>query len=125
MKKYHRPVPAAPGSKNKWDLKEVGVDVIIADCLVELIEQGMSEDAHHWRGDWHKILDNDDLEKALNNPLTMANVMVNVWPDVIGLLHRCLSERREDREEPAQVKPKLTPCKVHKGFIEDCGCSND
>jgi len=89
MKKYYRGV--------QQDIVEVGIDVVVGDALLALVESGLDEDAHFWANAWHDI-DDDDLEFALNNPGTQARIIEYVRLPLIEKLKEALADRRKESE---------------------------
>lgn len=88
MKRYLR------GTKEK-EIIEVGLDVVLGDCLLALIDSGIDEDAHFWDSAW-RDLDDDDFEAALNNPMTQAQMIEYVRLPIIEKMREVLTKRREE-----------------------------
>lgn len=88
MKRYLR------STKDK-EIVEVGMDVVLGDCLLALVDSGIDEDAHFWDSAWQE-LDDDDLEYALNNPMTQAQMIEYVRFPIIEKMREVLTKRREE-----------------------------
>lgn len=76
---------------------QIGLDVQTGDAVLDLIDSGLGEDAH-FRGFWEDF-DDDDLEFALNDSQTMAQVMSYVQLPLIEKLKKALEERRAETKK--------------------------
>jgi len=78
---------------------QVGVDVVLADAVLALVESGIDEDAHFWSSDWHEFDDHDDdLERALNNSEMLAMMFEHIKLPLIEKLKQILKERRKETQ---------------------------
>lgn len=89
MKKYYRAV--------QQDIDEVGLDVVIGDAVLALVESGIDEDAHFWDSAWRDI-DDDDLEFALNSSQVMSQVIEYIRLPMIEKLREVLASRRAETQ---------------------------
>lgn len=74
---------------------EVGLDVVLGDCLLELIDSGIAEDSF-FCGPWEG-LDDDELEFAINNPMIQAKMFEYCRLPIIEKMKEAIEERRELR----------------------------
>jgi hypothetical protein len=95
MKQYFR------GAKER-KIVQVGMDVVLGDYLLSLIDSGIDEDAHFWDSAWQD-LDDDDFETALNNPMTQAQMIEYVRLPIIERMREVLRKRREETARHSPV----------------------
>lgn len=98
MKKYFvstRRVSPAPDGSN-YDEMQVGVDVILGEAVIELIESGIDEDAHFWGSSW-RYLDDDDIEFAINDSTTMLKLTEYIRSTLVEKLHEVLADRKAEK----------------------------
>lgn len=82
------------GTKER-EIIEVGMDVVLGDCLLALIDSGIDEDAHFWDSAWQD-LDDDDFDFAINNPMMQAKMIEYVRLPIIEKMREVLAKRREE-----------------------------
>ena len=95
-----RETPAEDGSN--YDRIQVGLDVVLGDAVMELIESGIDEDAHFWSSGWHEI-DDDELEFALNDSTTMLKLGEYIRPMLVDKLREVLAERKAEKARHPEV----------------------
>lgn len=71
-------------------------EIVLSEALVELIESGIGEDAH-FRGSWED-LDDDDLERIINDGALMTNVLNLARETLVEQLKLALEDRRRVTE---------------------------
>lgn len=73
---------------------ELTVEQFIAFAIDFLIAEGIDEDAH-FRDVWQE-LDDDDLERTLNDPNAVLNVLKHLRKSLIARLRQVLEHRRRE-----------------------------
>ena len=82
---------------------QVGLDVVLGDAVLDLIETGIHEDGHFWNESWHEI-DDDDLEFAINDSTTMLKLESYIRPALVEKLREVLAKRRKEHARHPEVR---------------------
>ncbi len=90
----HAPKKYFRGTEDKQVI-QVGMDVVLGDAVLALVESGIDEDAHFWSALWQQI-DNDDLEWALNSSTTTSRMFEYIRLPLIEKLKEVLATRRKE-----------------------------
>lgn len=101
MKDYFRVSEKKPDGTH--DFVKVGIDVVLGDALLDLVDSGIDEDAH-FRGAWQQM-DGDDANvlAMLENPMVQARVIEYVRLALIEKLREAVQDRVKEAE---RVKAK-------------------
>jgi len=95
-----RESPGPDGSR--YDRHLVGLDVVLGDAVMDLIDSGVDEDAHFWGSGWHEI-DDDELEFALNDSSIMLKMSEYIRPLLLDKLREVLAERKAEKARHPEV----------------------
>jgi hypothetical protein len=83
-------------SEGKPVFVEVGLDVVLGEAIVELVEWGVDEDCHFMGTSWRDMTD-DELDAAINDPETLQKALVYAQKDIVKRLHEVLEDRRREQ----------------------------
>jgi hypothetical protein len=95
-----RATPAEDGGK--YDKIPVGLDVVVGDAVMDLVESGIDEDAHFWGSSW-RDLDIDELEFALNDSTTMLKLGEYIRPMLVDKLREVLADLKAEKARHPDV----------------------
>ena len=95
-----REAPALDGSK--YDKVPVGLDVVVGQAIMALVESGISEDAHFWSEKWRDI-DEDEIEFVLNDSSMMLKLTEYIRPMLVDKLREVLASLRAETARHPKV----------------------
>lgn len=79
------------------EIVQVGIDVVLGDGLLALVDAGIDEGTHFWNSAWDDIND-DDFDVAINDPAAQARMIEYVRLPLIEKMREVLQMRREKQE---------------------------
>lgn len=74
----------------------VGLDTVLGDAVLSLVDSGIDEGAHFWGRAWDE-LDNDDIEFALNNSATFSKMIEYIRLPLVEKLKGTLEDRKKHK----------------------------